>query len=57
MGFRDRVRTMGFGLPDMGAIRDQMDQKFQELLDELRAIRGVLDAILAETRTQRGAAP
>jgi hypothetical protein len=45
MGIRDRLQTMGFGLPDMGAIRDMMDQRFNELLDELRAIRGVLEQI------------
>ena len=38
-------RKMGFGLPDMGEIRSMFDEKFQELLDELRAIRGVLEQI------------
>lgn len=36
---------MGFGLPDMGEIRSIFDQKFEELLTELRAIRGVLEQI------------
>jgi hypothetical protein len=31
--------------PDMNAIRSMFDEKFQELLDELRAIRGVLEQI------------
>ena len=38
-------RKMGFGLPDMGAMRSMFDEKFQQLLDELRAIRGVLEQI------------
>jgi hypothetical protein len=42
---RERVRTMGFGLPNMGQIRAMFDEKFQELLDELRAIRAVLEQI------------
>jgi hypothetical protein len=45
MALRDRIRTMGFGLPDMGQIRSMFDEKFQELLDELRAIRVVLEQI------------
>lgn len=45
MGLRDRVRTMGFGLPDMGQLRSMFDEKFQELLDELRQIRAVLEQI------------
>lgn len=35
----------GFGLPDMGAMRSMFDEKFQELLDELRAMRAVLEQI------------
>jgi hypothetical protein len=31
--------------PDMNAIRSMFDEKFQQLLDELRAIRGVLEQI------------
>jgi hypothetical protein len=31
--------------PDVGALRSMFDEKFQELLDELRAIRGVLEQI------------
>lgn len=38
-------RMMGFGLPDMNAIRSMFDEKFQQLLDELRAIRAVLEQI------------
>jgi len=45
MALRDRIRTMGFGLPDMGALKSMFDEKFNELIDELRAIRGVLEQI------------
>lgn len=38
-------KKMGFGLPDMGQIRSMFDEKFAELLDELRAIRIVLEQI------------
>lgn len=31
--------------PDVNALRAMFDEKFQELLDELRAIRGVLEQI------------
>lgn len=31
--------------PDMNAMRSMFDEKFQQLLDELRAIRGVLEQI------------
>lgn len=55
MRLRDRVRTMGFGLPDMGQLRSMFDEKFSELLDQLVAIRSTLEQILAELRTQRGA--
>jgi hypothetical protein len=40
-----RIGRMGFGLPDMGQIRSMFDEKFQELLDELRLIRAVLEQI------------
>jgi len=50
--FRNRVRTMGFGLPDMGAIRSELDEKFTMLLDELRHIRGVLEQIRDAGRPQ-----
>lgn len=39
-----RNRLMGM-FPDMGQIRSMFDEKFQELLDELRQIRGVLEQI------------
>lgn len=45
MGLRDRIQTMGFGLPDMGQLKSMFDEKFNELLEELRAIRGVLEQI------------
>jgi hypothetical protein len=31
--------------PDINALRSMFDEKFQELLDELRTIRGVLEQI------------
>jgi hypothetical protein len=37
---------MGF-LPDMGKLQGMFDEKFNELLGELRALHGVLDQILA----------
>lgn len=40
-----RLFKSGFGLPDMGALRTMFDEKFNELLDELRQIRGVLEQI------------
>jgi hypothetical protein len=40
-----RIGRMGFGLPDMGQIRSMFDEKFQQLLDELRLIRAVLEQI------------
>jgi len=44
MALRDRLRTMGM-FPDVNALRSMFDEKFQQLLDELRAIRGVLEQI------------
>lgn len=32
-------------MPDMNAMRSMFDEKFQQLLDELRAIRAVLEQI------------
>jgi hypothetical protein len=31
--------------PDINALRSMFDEKFQQLLDELRTIRGVLEQI------------
>lgn len=40
------MRNKLFGMfPDMGQIRSMFDEKFQELLDELRQIRAVLEQI------------
>jgi len=44
VALRDRLKTMGM-FPDVNALRDMFDQKFEQLLDELRAIRGVLEQI------------
>jgi hypothetical protein len=40
-----KLGRMGFGLPDMGQLRSMFDEKFEQLLDELRAIRAVLEQI------------
>lgn len=48
MPLKDKLRTMGFGLPDMGKIEGMFTQKFDQLIAKL-------DEILAELRTQRGA--
>lgn len=45
MKLGSKIRSMGFGLPDMGQLRTMFDEKFNELLDELRQIRGVLEQI------------
>ena len=45
MKLGSRIRSMGFGLPDMGAMKTMFDEKFNELLDELRQIRAVLEQI------------
>lgn len=55
MALRDRIRTMGFGLPDMGKLTDEFNAKFGELRDRLDTIIERLDTLIAETRTQRGA--
>lgn len=47
---RDRIRTMGFGLPDMGAIRDDLHESFDKLYAVLLEIRD-------ELRLQRQEAP
>lgn len=46
---------MPFGIPKMGDITDQLNTKFDQLYGELQAMKVVLDDILAELRTQRGA--
>jgi hypothetical protein len=51
VGFRDRIARAGM-FPNMGEIRGELDAKFDELVTELRAIRAVLDAILAEAMKQ-----
>lgn len=55
MGIKDRVRTMGFGLPDISGMQNQLNEKFEQLIAELHTMQGTLGDILAELRTQRGA--
>lgn len=43
--------------PDIGKLQGMFDEKFNALLTELQAMHGVLDEMLAELRTQRGAPP
>lgn len=38
MGLRDRIARAGM-FPNMGEIRGELDQKFSELVTELRALR------------------
>lgn len=45
MKLGERIKTMGLGFPDMGAIRSDLNDKFEELKDELRQIRAVLEQI------------
>lgn len=47
--FRDKLKQMGM-FPDVSKLTDMFDQKFAQLLGELQAMHGVLDAILAELR-------
>jgi hypothetical protein len=43
--------------PDIGAIQNQVDEKFGQLIAELHTMQGILGDILAELRTQRGGTP
>lgn len=44
MAVKDRLRTMGFGLPDVGAIRSDLNEKFDRLYGVLVEIRDILRA-------------
>lgn len=46
---------MAFGLPKPSEIRNMFTEGMGELKTELGIIRGLLEEILAELRTQRGA--
>jgi hypothetical protein len=46
---------MAFGLPKMGDLTAQLNTRFEEMMTVLRAILEVLQNILGELRTQRGA--
>lgn len=48
MALRERFKSMGFGLPDMGKMTAMFNEKFDLLIAKL-------DEILQELRTQRGA--
>lgn len=52
MGLRDRVRSMGLGLPDMGRLTDMFDQRFEELIGEIRQMRQLLTEIRDQGRPQ-----
>ncbi|HYH51166.1 MAG TPA: hypothetical protein VEG38_16595 [Acidimicrobiia bacterium] len=45
---------MAFGI-DMKGITAKLDERFSQMMSELQRIREVLEAILAELRTVRGA--
>jgi len=51
MALSDRLRTMGM-FPDVNALRSMFDEKFQQLLDELVAIRTVLEQIRDQKEAQ-----
>lgn len=51
MGIRDRM--MGF-MPDLSGMQSQLNDKFEELIAELKTMQGILADILVELRTQRG---
>lgn len=53
MAIRDRLQKMGM-FPNVGEITGMLDERFNTLLLELRAIHGVLDQILLELRTRGG---
>ena len=55
MALKDRIRTMGFGLPDMGKLTSMFNEKFDALIGKLDEMLVVLRDILGELRTQRGA--
>lgn len=55
MPLKERLRTMGFGLPNVGEIRSEMNAKFGELVDRLDTVIERLTEIRDELRTSRGA--
>lgn len=50
----ERIKSFGM-FPDIGKLQGMFDEKFSALLGELQSMHGVLNDILAELRTQRGA--
>jgi hypothetical protein len=50
----ERIKSFGM-FPDIGKLQGMFDEKFNALLTELQSMHGVLNDILAELRTQRGA--
>ena len=51
MAIKDRLQTMGL-FPDVGSIQNHLDDKFEELIAELKTMQGILGDILAELRKQ-----
>lgn len=47
---------MPFGV-DVKGITAKLDERFGQMMEELRAMRATLEAILGELRTQRGGTP
>lgn len=54
MGVKDTLVRKGF-LPDIGALTDQLNEKFAQLLAELQGMHQTLNDILAAVRAQSGA--
>lgn len=58
MAIKDRLRTMGFGLPDFSAMESKLDDRFEDLIGELRTMHGVLNdirTVLMERLPEKGA--
>lgn len=52
MPLGQRIRAMGFGLPDIGKIQGDLNAKFGELADRLDRIIELLTEIRDQRKTQ-----
>lgn len=48
MALKDKIRSMGFGLPDMGKLTESFEAKFGELRDRLDTIIERLDTLITQ---------
>lgn len=48
MALKERIKAMGFGLPDMGKLTESFEAKFGELRDRLDTIIERLDTLIAQ---------